>query len=331
MRMPATARAHAREIAFVMKLLPMLRSGLVDRVTADPIVEQIEYDDGHRTVAAAIHRPPGGGRHPSIVMCLGVVPFGVEHPQVPRLCEALARAGFVALIHWSDAMRDKRLVPEDADGIARAYDALLARPDVDPSRSGLFGTCVGGTFAYLAAARPLIRDRVRFVGAFAPFSSMWTMARDVASATRDDGDGVTPWAVDPLTRDVFVRTVNDLLGAAGGGHLLASTDRATVEAALHALPREARACLDAMSPILQLEEIHAPCIMLGHDRDDVVIPVGESRRLASALAGRRGVHFTEYAMFQHADPTKRRLSPLAFGREIARFYGSLFPMFRETV
>jgi hypothetical protein len=114
-------------------------------------------------------------------MCLGVVPFGVDHPQIPRLKAALARFGFVALIHWSPAMRDRRLVPEDIENTAAAYDYLVRRPDVDPARSGLFGTCVGGSFALLAAAHASIRDRVAFVGAFAPYSSMWTFVRDIAS------------------------------------------------------------------------------------------------------------------------------------------------------
>jgi dienelactone hydrolase len=51
-------------------------------------------------------------------------------------------------------MRDFRLDPEDVEDIASAYEALLARPDIDPARSGLLGTCVGGAFAMMAAASP---------------------------------------------------------------------------------------------------------------------------------------------------------------------------------
>jgi hypothetical protein len=107
-----------------------------------------------------------------MVLCLGVVPFGVEHPQVPRLSEALSRAGFAALIYWSPAMRDFRLDPEDIENIALAYQRLQEQPYVDASRSGLFGTCVGGSFALMAAASPRVRDRINFVGAFAPYGSL---------------------------------------------------------------------------------------------------------------------------------------------------------------
>lgn len=70
---------------------------------------------------------------------------------------------------------------------------------------------------------------------------------------------------------------------------------------------------------------------MGHDQNDLVIPVGESRRFASALAPRAGAKYTEYAMFQHAEPTKRRLSPLRLVRELRGFYFSLYPMFRQAV
>jgi hypothetical protein len=85
-----------------------------------------------------------------------------------------------------------------------------------------------------------------------------------------------------------------------------------------------------MSPLHSIKRVTAPLILFGHDRDDVVIPVGESRRLARALAMRAGVTYTEYGMFQHADPTRRKLSPLRLARELRRFYLSLYPMFRQA-
>lgn len=319
------------------------------------MIEDVGYETQSGEVRAELYRPPGRGPHPAVVLCLGVVPFGVDHPQIPRLKAALARFGFVALIHWSDAMRDRRLVPEDRDNIAAAYDYLVRRPDVDPARSGLYGTCVGGSFALLAAAHPSIRDRVAFVGAFAPYSSMWTLARDIASRTRSSDGPIEPWAVDPLTRDVFVRSVTDTLvpreadrlrDAFTNGNaadpaclsadgravhaLLTAPDRDAAEVALQRLPHAMRDRLDAMSPVHHLDDIKAALILVGHDHDDLVIPVGESRRLASALSSRAGAAYTEYAMFQHADPTKRKLSPLRLAVELRRFYLSLYPMFRQA-
>jgi len=352
----AAARAHVRTIGFAIRLLPMLPSPPIDLLTRAPVIENVRYETAGGAVATELYRPPGRGPYPAVLICLGVVPFGVDHPQVPRLMEALARFGFVALIHWSPAMRDRRLVPEDKSHIAAAYEYLLWRPEVDATKSGLFGTCVGGSFALVAAAEPAIRNNVAFVGAFAPYASMWTLLRDIASRTRSNDGVIEPWAVDPLTHDVFIRSVTDALEPREAAHLrdacsrgatvdprelsvdggavhrlLTAPGREAAEIALRQLPRALRERLVAMSPLQCVDEISAPVIMIGHDRDDAVIPVGESRRLALALSGRVGAKYTEYAMFEHADPTKRRLTPMSLVTELRRFYLSLYPMFRQAL
>ncbi len=253
-------------------------------------------------------------------------------------------------------MRDFRLDPEDVENIALAYYWFIEQPSVDPARSGLLGTCVGGAFALMAAASPLIRDRVGFIGAYAPYSSMWTFARDIASATRSCGDGREPWRVDPLTRKVFVHSLTAWLEpgeaeqfqsafANEGGHLdgrglsadgravyslLTALDEDDAETALHRLPPIMQERLAALSPLNYLKDIHAPLIVLLHDRGDQVIPVGESRRLRSALAGHVGVHYTEM-LFQHLDPVKGKLPPFRLVWELGKFFLAVYSLFRQAV
>src|SRR5512135_3348460 len=200
-------RAAARAAVFVLKVYPMLPSRPVDWVTPRPVVEKVTYPTRTGEAQGEVYPPSTGGPHPAIVLTLGVVPFGVDHPQVPIAGRALARAGFVVLIYWSPAMRDFRLDPDDVENLALAYDWLIQQPYVDPARSGLVGACVGGSFALMASASPLIRERVRFASAYAPYSSMWTFARDIASSTRLGQAGWEPWQVDPLTRKVFVHSL----------------------------------------------------------------------------------------------------------------------------
>ena len=291
-------------------------------MTKSPLVERVRFPTQGSQAQGDLYRPATGGLHAGVVVCLGVVPAGYDHPQIPRFGEALARAGFAALIYRSPLMGDLRLEPEDIGGIALAYQWLIEQPYVDPTRSGLIGLCVGGSFALMAAASPLIRDRVAFVGALAPYASMGTLAQDVTSATRPSGAVREPWQVDRLTRKVYVRSLTALLDqreaellrngfSERNGHLvrhnLPADGRAVLplltalqadeaEAALQRLPATLRERLAAMSPLSYLQDIHAPLIILGHDRDDLVIPVAESRCLRSALAGRPGVHYTEFGM-----------------------------------
>ncbi len=144
----------AKTIVFFLKVLPMLPSKWVEWVTPDPVVEQVCYPTPTGETCGQLYRPDSQGPHPGVVVCLGVVPFGVDHPQVPRLGEALARAGFASLLYWSPAMRDLRLAPDDVEGIALAYRWLVEQPNIDERRSGLIGTCVGGSFALMGAAHP---------------------------------------------------------------------------------------------------------------------------------------------------------------------------------
>jgi hypothetical protein len=350
-------RAAARTAAFLVEILPMLPSRPVDWLTPTPLVERVRYPARLGEREGDLYRPSGDGSHPGVVVCLGVVPFGRDHPQVPRLGAALARSGFAALLYWSPAMRDRRLDPEDVADIALAYRWLLAQPFIDARRSGLIGTCVGGSFALMAAAHHAVRDRVAFVQAWAPFSSMRTLARDIASATTSSGATAMPWHVDPLSRDVYVRSLTAILPPGEAERLrtacaerdgqvddrdlsddgravyplLTALDPDEAEAALDRLPPRLQERLDAMSPISYLRDIHAPLILLAHDRDDTVIPINESRRLRDALAARGGVRYTEFTMFKHLDPTKVRLPLLTFARELTKFYRFIYPVFRQAV
>jgi hypothetical protein len=353
-------RTVARAATFFLKVFPMLPSRPVDWVTKPPVIEKVRYPTGSGQAEGDLYRPARGGPHPGIVVCLGVVPFGVDHPQVPRLGTALARAGFAALLYWSPAMRDFRLDPEDVENIALAYRWFIEQPYVDPARSGLFGTCVGGSFALMAAASPLIRDDVAFIGAYAPYSSLWTFARDIASATRSCAEGVgegrEPWQVDPLTRKVFVHSVTawlepgeaerirsavddesgqlDRSGLSAEGRavyaLLAASDEEDAESALRRLPPAMQAHMAALTPMNYVQDLHAPLIILLHDRGDPVIPVGESRRLRSALAGHAGAQYTEMG-FQHLDPVKGKLPLFRLARELSKFFVAVYPLFRQTV
>lgn len=350
-------RAGARTAVFFLKVLPMFPSRPVDWLTTAPLMERVRYPTPGGEADGDLYRPTAAGAHPGVVVCLGVVPFGVDHPQIQRLGEALARAGFAALLFWSPTMRDVRLDPEDVGGIALAYRWLVGQPCVDPDRSGLIGTCVGGSFALMAAADPSIRDRVAFVTAWAPFASIRTLARDIASGTSAAEGAPAPWTVDQLTRRVYVRSLTAGLepgeaerlriGCAERGgrlddgdlstegravyQLLSASDAREAEAALDRLPAAVQRRLDAMSPLGYLPDIHAPLLLLAHDHDDSVIPIAESRRLTAALAGRAGVRYTEFKMFKHLDPTKVRLPPVALVRELVKFYRFVYPVFRQAV
>jgi hypothetical protein len=352
-----TVLAAAKTAVFLLKVYPMLPSRPLDWVTPRPVKVSFRYPTSRGQTEGNLYRPASHGPHPGVVVCLGVVPFGVDHPQVARLGEALARSGFAALLYWSPAMRDFRLDPGDIADIASAYNHLVAQPGITTAGSGLIGTCVGGAFAVMAAADSHIRDRVAFVCAYAPYASMWTLARDIASATRWRDGAREPWSVDPLTRKVYLHSITALLEADEAAQLrsafaqrdgrlvgptlseagqvimplLTALSAEAAEAALRGLPAALEERLTALSPLKYLKDLHTPLIVLLHDRDDAVVPVGQSRSMRDALATRGGVRYTEFSVFRHMDPTRGKPSAIALARELVRFGCAIYPLFQPVV
>ncbi len=350
-----SVRAGTRTAIFFLKVFPMLPSRPIDWVTDQPVVERVHYPTCCGQAQGELYRPTKAGPHPGILVCLGVVPFGVDHPQVAVLGKALARAGFVALLYWSPAMRSFQLAPGDIENISLAYRWLIDQPMVDADRSGLLGTCVGGSFAIMAAAMPLIRDHVAFLSVYAPYSSMWIFVRDIASASVTNENGTRSWQVDPLTRKVFVNSItawlepdeaqrlrsafengksefNDANLSLDGKavySLLIAASAEEADEALHCLLPSMQKRLHMMSPIHYLKDLHAPLINILHDIGDPVIPVDESRRLHAALFDRAEVGYTEMR-FQHLDPVKGKLPLFRLLRELGKFFLAVYPLFRQT-
>jgi hypothetical protein len=353
-----TIRAAIKSAVFFLKVLPMLPSRPIDWFTSKPVREHVTFSTSFGEGSGDLYRPSRPGPYPGVVFCLGVVPFGFDHPQIPILGAALARSGYAALLYRSHAMEDYRIDPEDVGNMAAAFHYLIERPFVHADRCGIFGTCVGGAFALLAAAHEAIRDRVAFVGAFAPYASMRMLALEIACSTRLYDKKPEPWQVDPLTRKVFVHSLTAKLQDSEADQLrglfdkqsdqvievdglsqdaesvfalFTASDPEQAQIALSQLPSGFLARMNAMSPICHFRNIRAPSIILGHDIDDNVIPIGESRCLRNATPSRKGLRYTEFAMFQHADPTKRKLRPVPLAKELWKFYKYVYPMFGEAV
>lgn len=350
-----TVRSTAGTAAFMLRVMPMLSSHWLDRFSPEPIAESVAIPGFDPRTPAELFRPGTPGPHAGVVVCLGVIPFEVTHPQVKRLGEALARRGFATLIVWSADMRSLRISQADTGLLVTAFDWMLTRPYVDPTRCGLLGTCVGGGFALMAAGQPEIRGRVAFVTCFAPFGSLRSLALDIGSDTAEI-DGIRRvWNVDQLARHVYARTLTAGLEPAESALLEASWFERRPLPAAETLSSEARALLpllatssraelerlldrqsalretiDAVSPIACAPDIRAPIIAIGHDRDDGVIPFGESQRLFAAFGGRPGVTLTEFHLFQHADPTRRQLSKGKLLIELVKFLRFSAPAMRQA-
>jgi len=362
-----TFRAAGRSLIFLLRALPWTAKA-IDRVTAAPIIEKFTYPTPTGQGEADLYRPASPGPHPGLVVSLGVVPAGIDHPHRARFGEAVARSGFAALLHWSPGMRDLRLDPADIGELASAYRSLIEQPYVDPTRSGMMGTCVGGSFALMAAADPSIRDRMAFVSAYAPYSSMWTLARDVATASRVIDIEREPWRTDPLVWKTFVRSLTErletrdterlrdafedrftwnaskteVLEAAAGLPLdpigLSADGRAVLRLLEATEPDDVDRALEQLpSDMKTLLTAMSPITYLSDIHSPLIVLLHDRRdHIIPVSESRRlwsalsGRPGASYTEMglQHLDPT--RLSPLRLVRELPKLYFAVFPLYRRT-
>lgn len=117
-------------------------------------VEDIKVPARGTTLTATIRAPQTPGRHPAMVFVQGS--GRGDRGEFTEQAEWLARAGIVTLVYdkrtvgYSFRERDFGLLADDA---LRMIEQLRRRPDVDLSRTGLWGVSEGGWVVPIAAAR----------------------------------------------------------------------------------------------------------------------------------------------------------------------------------
>ena len=299
--------------------------------TRTPLREEVKYSRPDGQGVADIYRIPDNQRRAAVLIFLGANAAGRGDPDVINLGDALARTGFVVMFHWSPTMGLRyNIDPEEIEGLVHAFQYLLAQDFVDRGRAGMGGFSVGGSFALVAAADSRIRDDVVFVNSFGAYYDAQDLFLQIASRSRLNDPESGPWDVDRLTWLVFANELTETLDnpaerellerhflrnetapgpalealsvqAQSVRTLLEGTSVAEAKMLLESLPPDFHQKMVAISPSAHISDLHAR-LMIMHDDGDFLIPVGESRRLAKALEGRKDFRYTETRLFDHVRP-----------------------------
>ena len=266
------------------------------------IVARYRRADG-TDARADIYAIPDGRRRAGALIFLGANAAGADDPEVVNLGRALARAGFIVMYHWSPRLGgDANIDPAEIDDLVAAFEHLQDQEHADPSRLGLAGFSVGAALALVAAADPRIAGDIAFVNAFGGYYDAGDLLTQIAAAQTLEGDA---WPVDPLTRRVFENEVA-ASGPAAAYLRQGPVSLAEAQNRYARTPADFRRQAQAVSPSAHLAGIADDTVIrLMHDRGDLLIPVGESRRLYRALRQQRpdlAVHYTETDIFRHVRP-----------------------------
>jgi len=336
--------------------------GFIARAIPDPIVEVVSYEVGDRTVVADLYHPSGGGPHPGIVLVHGMVDVGRNDERLMAFADALARAGYAALVPDFEGLRAFRASLDDVELIVGSYEYLAGTHWVRPDRVGLFGISYSGGLALLAAGDPRIADRVQFCFLLGAYHDLRNVVVYITTGYyRDAGEWVYlepenfgRWVFllngddlvdDPHDRDVLRAIalaklddpVRDVTREVGQLHaegrrvfdLLTARDPDLAVRSLETLPPRLSRYLDALSPRGRMGLVRARLI-LAHGRDDNMIPYTESLAVAAEAGIGPDVHLEILDSFRHVDLRLERGRGLTHGAtELARLYSVAWDVLAE--
>ena len=351
---PPQGKAGFHTILFVTQVLDI---GIKPQewLTDEPLRHEVHYQSSDGSTVADVYRPPDGRPRAAVVLFLGANAAGRDDPDVVNLGNALARAGYVTMFHWSPTMALRaNIEPAETGNLVWAFQYLSEREYVDPERTGLGGFCVGASFALVAAADPAIRDDVYFVNAFGPYFDAETLLLQVASRSVLYDGARTPWEPDSLTMRVLANELIETLSEPSdidamtrrymnnqalspeevnalspqARRVAALLDGTTPEeaAALYSeLPADFRRDIESISPSSHVDNIEARLLVL-HDRNDRLVPAAESRRLVDSVQDRSEVRYTEVLAFEHVRPSGGGIGDLL--AEALRLYRHMYSIIR---
>ena len=312
--------AQARAVVVLSSILetPVL-GPVVEVVTGEP-----RFEDGDSVAGnpALVVKPKGEGPWPALFFVNGAVREGRELPEVRRLAEGFARAGYLVVVPDLPGLTSDEITPETASETAEVARAVSERPDTRDGRVGLVGVSTGATLGLLAAKDPSLEGRVSVVAGIAPYADIRTILNIATTGHYWDGEGFAPYKADSFLSYVVARSLVaalspgedretlrlelnevgrldpdplagfrdralDDLGpeARSVVELLANEDPERFDELYGALPDRVREGLDKLSPLTGAGQIDAPVELASGPRDKY-FPISESyalRRFAPDL------------------------------------------------
>ena len=330
-----------RSILLLNELLNFDQPGWLEKASPRPVVKEVSWEGLLGFMKADLYLPHPEGKRGAILLNHGVIDTGKDDPRLKRFASVLCRAGFVVFVPDLKGMRAFRIAPSDIEEIKAAFSHLLSRQEVRPDSCGLFGFSYGVGPTIIAACRPEIRDKVRFVVSFGGYYDLKNVLSFIATGhfefqghryfrkPQEYGKWVflannLDWIESAEDRAVLRRIlkvklrdehapIDSFLSQLGGEgrnvlNLLSHADPSQTESFIQKLPPAIRSSMTALSVAPVFKDLRASLI-LAHGEDDDLIPFTETLRLAQAAPHPEEVYMRILKTFSHMDPEQKPLTP----------------------
>ena len=320
------------------ELLNFESQGWLGKWTSPPRIKDLSYNGPNGPVKADLYHPQSETKRPGILLNHGVIDTGKDDPRLRRFAEILCRSGFVVLVPDFKGMRSFHMAPSDIDEVQAAFENLISlQKYILPESCGLFGFSYGAGPTMIAASRPSIRERVRFVVSFGGYYDLKHVLSFIATGNfefkgkryfrkpqeygkwiflANNLDLIKSPEDRSILRKVLQVKLKDekatidrfrpLLGEEGGNTLalLSHTDPNQTESLVQKLPSDLRGTIEALSVGADLKHLKADLI-LAHGEDDDMIPYTETLRLAQSAPNPQRVYLQILKSYAHVDPERQ--------------------------
>src|ERR687898_669268 len=297
------------QVRAVVVLPPVLEAPVltpvVEAATGEPRFEDTSVAGNPALVA----KPSGEGPWPAVFFVNGVVTEGRELPEVRRVAEGLARAGYLVVVPDLPGLRRGGGRPADVDGNAEVARTISERPDARDGTVGLVGVSTGATLSLLAAGDGEVAQRVSVVAGVAPYTDVRTVLSTATTGHYRGANGeMVAYEVDPFLAGAITQSLvstlppsrdrNLLLDeleevdrlrpeflaelsamgpeAASVAELLGNRDPDRFDGLYAGLPDGVRAKMEKLSPLAGERRLDVPVELISGPRDKY-FPVSESR------------------------------------------------------
>jgi dienelactone hydrolase len=329
-----------RSILLLTELLNFDKPGWLGTVSPHPEVKEVSWEGPKGITQADLYLPGPKGKRGGILLNHGVIDTGKDDPRLKRLATILCQAGFVVMVPDLKGMKAFRIAPSDVDEIRAAFSYFISRPEVRTDSCGLFGFSYGAGPTIIAACRPEIREKVRFIVSFGGYYDLKNVLSFIATGHFEFGGkryfrkpqeygkwvflaNNLDWVESPGDRAVLkeilkikLRDENAPIDSylsrlEGEGrnvlNLLSHPDPSQTESFIQRLPRAIRSYMNALSVSPVLKDLQADLILV-HGEDDDLIPFTETIRLAQAAPDPGKVYMKILKNFSHVNPEERLLT-----------------------
>ena len=312
--------AQARAVVVISSVLeaPVLTPA-VDAVSGEPRLEDVSVAGN----PALVVRPAGDGPWPAVFVVNGTVPEGRELPEVRRLAEGFARAGYLVVVPDLPGLTEDEITPDTVHETVEVAREVSGRPDAEDGEVALVGVSTGATLSLLAAEKASLKGRTSVVAGVAPYADIRTVVNVATTGHYREGMGFRRHEADPFLSYAIARSLvaalppgedrqklseelervnredpDPLAGlrarptgdlgpeAASVVKLLANEDPERFDDLYEALPKGVCADLAELSPLAGEGQIRAP-VEVATGPKDKYFPASESYELERIAPGRR--------------------------------------------